>query len=133
MMYDCLFFVFKQKTAYGMRISDWSSDVCSSDLGDLPLGQSQGCARFVGFTQHQIGASEAQPAVGVGRLGLEAGGELVDHRTDESLPFFGCHALDRLDFARGRTAWYFCGRLGAWLLGTGARRRLDAELLGRTP
>src|SRR3546814_9867366 len=27
-----LFFWFKQKTAYEMRISDWSSDVCSSDL-----------------------------------------------------------------------------------------------------
>src|SRR3546814_8753104 len=36
-MYICvllsfLFFFFKQKTAYEMRISDWSSDVCSSDL-----------------------------------------------------------------------------------------------------
>src|SRR3546814_1678100 len=30
----CLFF-FKQKTAYEMRISDWSSDVCSSDLESL--------------------------------------------------------------------------------------------------
>src|SRR3546814_2062206 len=30
----CLFFFFKQKTAYEMRISDWSSDVCSSDLID---------------------------------------------------------------------------------------------------
>src|SRR3546814_4285439 len=30
-----LFFVFKQKTAYEMRISDWSSDVCSSDLALL--------------------------------------------------------------------------------------------------
>src|SRR3546814_4962800 len=30
------FFFFKQKTAYEMRISDWSSDVCSSDLGELP-------------------------------------------------------------------------------------------------
>src|SRR3546814_662834 len=30
----CLFFFFKQKTAYEMRISDWSSDVCSSDLPD---------------------------------------------------------------------------------------------------
>src|SRR3546814_10957332 len=29
-----LFFFFKQKTAYEMRISDWSSDVCSSDLVD---------------------------------------------------------------------------------------------------
>src|SRR3546814_5978760 len=27
-----VFFLFKQKTAYEMRISDWSSDVCSSDL-----------------------------------------------------------------------------------------------------
>src|SRR3546814_10474182 len=29
------FFFFKQKTAYEMRISDWSSDVCSSDLPDV--------------------------------------------------------------------------------------------------
>src|SRR3546814_20445371 len=34
-----LFFFFKQKTAYEMRISDWSSDVCSSDL---PLGHTIG-------------------------------------------------------------------------------------------
>src|SRR3546814_4417757 len=30
-----IFFFFKQKTAYDMRISDWSSDVCSSDLHKL--------------------------------------------------------------------------------------------------
>src|SRR3546814_15989298 len=30
-----VFFFFKQKTAYEMRISDWSSDVCSSDLSCL--------------------------------------------------------------------------------------------------
>src|SRR3546814_9179309 len=30
------FFFFKQKTAYEMRISDWSSDVCSSDLSQQP-------------------------------------------------------------------------------------------------
>src|SRR3546814_13527353 len=36
-MHMCLFF-FKQKTAYEMRISDWSSDVCSSDLPwDKPI------------------------------------------------------------------------------------------------
>src|SRR3546814_4753999 len=34
-----LVFFFKQKTAYEMRISDWSSDVCSSDL---PFGLHQG-------------------------------------------------------------------------------------------
>src|SRR3546814_10888922 len=31
----CFFFFFKQKTAYEMRISDWSSDVCSSDLNGI--------------------------------------------------------------------------------------------------
>src|SRR3546814_10782486 len=31
----CVFLFFKQKTAYEMRISDWSSDVCSSDLDQL--------------------------------------------------------------------------------------------------
>src|SRR3546814_13034967 len=48
----CLIFFFKQKTAYEMRISDWSSDVCSSDLfiikilddgpSVLPYGESIG-------------------------------------------------------------------------------------------
>src|SRR3546814_4645797 len=32
----CCFLFFKQKTAYEMRISDWSSDVCSSDLARGP-------------------------------------------------------------------------------------------------
>src|SRR3546814_7423767 len=39
-MYELLwffFFFFKQKTAYEMRISDWSSDVCSSDLFAIAL------------------------------------------------------------------------------------------------
>src|SRR3546814_8396177 len=39
MLLFCFFF-FKQKTAYEMRISDWSSDVCSSDL--LALMAAQG-------------------------------------------------------------------------------------------
>src|SRR3546814_9715711 len=44
-----MFFVFKQKTAYEVRISDWSSDVCSSDLllprgarGGLEMRRGQG-------------------------------------------------------------------------------------------
>src|SRR3546814_4547598 len=37
----CYFLFFKQKTAYEMRISDWSSDVCSSDLGaGVPSGRA---------------------------------------------------------------------------------------------
>src|SRR3546814_1094784 len=54
----CFFFFFKQKTAYEMRISDWSSDVCSSDLSkrrdmdrqvfdmaDTLSGRTHPCAR----------------------------------------------------------------------------------------
>src|SRR3546814_16784256 len=40
----CIFFFFKQKTAYEMRISDWSSDVCSSDLLQNVDGGIQGIA-----------------------------------------------------------------------------------------
>src|SRR3546814_3696401 len=42
----CLFF--KQKTAYEMRISDWSSDVCSSDLADLAFRSSPERAEATG-------------------------------------------------------------------------------------
>src|SRR3546814_6270751 len=38
LLIDFLFFFFKQKTAYEMRISDWSSDVCSSDLAVRRFG-----------------------------------------------------------------------------------------------
>src|SRR3546814_1004567 len=37
----CSFFFFKQKTAYEMRISDWSSDVCSSDLSACHIFHTQ--------------------------------------------------------------------------------------------
>src|SRR3546814_6240501 len=40
-----VFFFFKQKTAYEMRISDWSSDVCSSDLG--PVSGFGSCVKEV--------------------------------------------------------------------------------------
>src|SRR3546814_9677976 len=40
-------FFFKQKTAYEMRISDWSSDVCSSDLVDAAHADFQGNIRFL--------------------------------------------------------------------------------------
>src|SRR3546814_2332528 len=53
------FFFFKQKTAYEMRISDWSSDVCSSDL-----------SRRVGtLPSHASGAdNDGTAVVGAGRV-----------------------------------------------------------------
>src|SRR3546814_5124846 len=61
-----MFFFFKQKTAYEMRISDWSSDVCSSDLlpaeGDAAAGERLG-------DQPEIGERRADQEV-AGRLGI---------------------------------------------------------------
>src|SRR3546814_15223877 len=59
-----MFFFFKQKTAYDMRISDWSSDVCSSDLPRLVLGQPAGGQRrhdgaLVGVIAIDRGSGEA--------------------------------------------------------------------------
>src|SRR3546814_11048521 len=51
-----LFFFFKQKTAYEMRISDWSSDVCSSDLPTFPIGKA---ADLVGRTTAAIRDAES--------------------------------------------------------------------------
>src|SRR3546814_10404850 len=41
-----VFFFFKQKTAYEMRISDWSSDVCSSDLSGYCFGMRTHARRY---------------------------------------------------------------------------------------
>src|SRR3546814_11427536 len=47
------FFFFKQKTAYEMRISDWSSDVCSSDLlGELDFAIEAGA--FAGVALNRV-------------------------------------------------------------------------------
>src|SRR3546814_8945161 len=48
-MFSVLFiFFFKQKTAYEMRISDWSSDVCSSDLFVAILALEPATTHWVG-------------------------------------------------------------------------------------
>src|SRR3546814_2322773 len=45
-----MFFFFKQKTAYEMRISDWSSDVCSSDLEARAIQEAHSRGDFAGMT-----------------------------------------------------------------------------------
>src|SRR3546814_1351689 len=45
LIYCLYFFFFKQKTAYEMRISDWSSDVCSSDLTLREASEKVGVTR----------------------------------------------------------------------------------------
>src|SRR3546814_4296624 len=75
--YKCLFFFcfvfffFKQKTAYEMRISDWSSDVCSSDLFVAdPYVEP-------GFTREPVERRVDVLIVGGGFGGLLTGAELV--------------------------------------------------------
>src|SRR3546814_8887499 len=56
------FFFFKQKTAYEMRISDWSSDVCSSDLAEeIQLEAFDPADRDAGIT------AQRHPEAGAGR------------------------------------------------------------------
>src|SRR3546814_1035400 len=76
-----LFFV-KQKTAYELRISDWSSDVCSSDLvrhqraavfGDLDVGGAAACGLAI-LAEKLVEKGDRQ-----GALGLAIGAELHEH------------------------------------------------------
>src|SRR3546814_4390846 len=61
---SCVFF--KQNTAYEMRISDWSSDVCSSDLHRQPGGG----ARCIGACfVRQLAMGDARPCLGQGAGG----------------------------------------------------------------
>src|SRR3546814_4015981 len=65
----CVSFFFKQKTAYEMRISDWSSDVCSSDLQHIVEVRDD----IIGVVQVRIDA-----AVGEYDAGHAADGEHED-------------------------------------------------------
>src|SRR3546814_15461033 len=96
-MTECLvLFLFKQKTAYEMRISDWSSDVCSSDL-DLAgavLGEVE--AQQPGAAAHDAGQF-----LGVVELQPERDAEpLAQRRRDQSRP-----GGRRSEERRGGTGW----------------------------
>src|SRR3546814_8736731 len=57
--FSVVFFFFKQKTAYDMRISDWSSDVCSSDLVQRLDHAEMEHAERTATRQHQCRTAEA--------------------------------------------------------------------------
>src|SRR3546814_19250379 len=63
-------FFFKQKTAYDMRISDWSSDVCSSDLAE-PVLAIVDLAHFGFFDDAQDPVLRGLDLVEVGRGNLD--------------------------------------------------------------
>src|SRR3546814_8693153 len=102
------FFFFKQKTAYEMRMSDWSSDVCSSDLvADLQRQRQQiGCllvehvGRIAGRPGQHAGAGLAAVAPAADRVadclvhGLGEAAELADVEEDPARVLGGILARD---------------------------------------
>src|SRR3546814_5174795 len=56
-----VFFFFKQKTAYEMRISDWSSDVCSSDLLKVEIESLDDCPSYAGRIISKINPKARTP------------------------------------------------------------------------
>src|SRR3546814_4057946 len=87
-LYDCVFmvgylscacFFVKQKTAYEMRISDWSSDVCSSDLPSRVLRQTRRWARFRGNGEERRNGGTGRQA---GRQGRGRERWCAQHRSE---------------------------------------------------
>src|SRR3546814_9781815 len=76
------FFFFKQKTAYEMRISDWSSDVCSSDLAvDGPR------AIDAVLLQRPVAEAEEARRLGCPQIaGRHPAGPIVHHHASVSSP-----------------------------------------------
>src|SRR3546814_5594359 len=69
-----MLFFFKQKTAYEMRISDWSSDVCSSDLESPGAkGGSPPRTRALHSATHPAGRARPRPAAGEAAFARRAG------------------------------------------------------------
>src|SRR3546814_3428645 len=77
------FFFFKQKTAYEMRISDWSSDVCSSDLASRMRVRASGPLL-------------ARPLAPARRAGLVVGAELFMSRQSSRISSAGNYFLNQM-------------------------------------
>src|SRR3546814_3460557 len=76
MLHVYFFFFFKQKTAYEMRISDWSSDVCSSDLEQQQVGfHGKGAGELDTLLQAVWQSADGRPA---DRLDLQEVDDLLD-------------------------------------------------------
>src|SRR3546814_1415643 len=81
-MLSCSFFFFKQKTAYEMRISDWSSDVCSSDLFRCPSPSSCDLGDDLTLRHRLFGDDQNFEDTACGRKQF-AGNFLVHHLGDK--------------------------------------------------
>src|SRR3546814_4748944 len=101
----CFIFFFKQKTAYEMHISDWSSDVCSSDLRP---------------TRHDTTRRQAAGHPGRGRIAVPRTGIRARQRQCDR-PAIGRLARDGVRFVRQQARPALCrGR-------SGTRRRIEGR------
>src|SRR3546814_2546880 len=105
-MLGCIsFFFFKQKTAYEMRISDWSSDVCSSDLRKaacilttFEVALAHGADRCVGFSDLRV-----LPFFDTMSMGMELLGEPIAYGEGDGVAYQ--IALTREKLEAIRRAW----------------------------
>src|SRR3546814_20065282 len=96
-----LFFFFMQKTAYEMRISDWSSYVCSSDLIELKTIQRRSGTTFVFVTHDQEEALTMSDRIAVmnkGRVEQLGAPEAVYHYPETH---FDAHFVGEMNFLPG--------------------------------
>src|SRR3546814_8818372 len=109
-----VFFFFKQKTAYEMRISDWSSDVCSSDLASLSINL---LPTFGALVMLPAIASAQQVSAKGGKFDRTAGNDVIvvtgrSLSTPDLMPPLPVQVLSGDDLAHRRQ-----GGLGATLAG----------------
>src|SRR3546814_1385710 len=115
-----VFFFFKQKTAYEMRISDWSSDVCSSDLGISHRSQpDQRDHRADGDPRARHGRVRAHDRQLQGRAGRERGYAPPAGRTGEGALMLGTTFVHALRSIRRHLLRSFLTILGI-VIGVGA-------------
>src|SRR3546814_7056674 len=96
----CCFF-FKQKTAYEMRISDWSSDVCSSDLRTRCHERPPTSCR-----RPRRGCSTPSPVTGNKVLTQSAGRDRMTSKLFDFTGADGQHLSGRLDVPEGPVLAY---------------------------
>src|SRR3546814_16255647 len=86
----CIVFFFKHKTAYVVRISDWSSDVCSSDLEVARV------AAAGAIVEQRFGRFQVEPAVAI-----VPGGALAEQ--EARIAALGREAVDRKSVVSGKS------------------------------
>src|SRR3546814_19613245 len=108
-----LFFFCKQKTAYEMRISDWSSDVCSSDLmaGLDQFGAAEEAGKRPGIQQHADQVDPARHAVDLGQGTAGQQQRHAERQVDREQPVHAGPREDKGDRKRGGTGKGVAARL----------------------